>query len=247
MSSLFLNAPVFVSYGSEHFIWLLAGISSTIFWIWLGRRQKNESGQQRIGLIMSLLPALLWLGLSIYMLACIRPLDLGLVLPFHVCYFLNLMMPVLMWRRSYFLFELFYFMVMAGCIQALITPDVQTTFPHFMNVRYFVIHMCLAQSILYAIFVFRFKPTWQSLGKSYLWTNIYFVFIIGVNTLLGTNFMYLRRKPTTATLLDIFGDWPWYILGGELLALVLFAVVMLPFALPSAMEKSVWKGQNAIR
>lgn len=193
---------------------------------------------------MSLLPALLWVCLSIYMLACVRPVDLGLVLPFHVCYFLNLMMPLLMWRRSYFLFELFYFMVMAGCIQALITPDVQTTFPHFMNIRYFVIHMCLAQSILYAIFVFGFKPTWRSLGKSYLWTNIYFVFIVGVNGLLDTNFMYLRRKPTAATLLDIFGDWPWYIAGGEVLALVLFAVVMLPFAVPASMGRKGWQEEK---
>lgn len=228
---MYLNVSNFVSYGLEHFTWLLFGALTTYFWIWYGRRQSDDLGKRRVGLLMSLIPALLWASLSVYMILYMRPLDLGLVLPFHVCYFLNLMMPVLMWRKSYFLFELFYFMVMAGCIQALITPDVQTTFPHFMNVRYFFIHMCLAQSILYAIFVFEFKPTWRSLWKSLLWSNLYFVFVVGVNFLLDTNFMYLRRKPQTATLLDLFGDWPWYILGGELLALVLFTVVMLPFAL----------------
>lgn len=231
MNPFLLFAPNFVSYGAEHFIWLLAGSLSTLFWIWYGRRQPDELGKRRVGLIMSLIPATMWACFSAYMVAYVRPLDLGLVLPFHVCYFLNLMMPVLMWRKSYFLFELFYFMIMAGCIQALITPDVQTSFPHFMNIRYFFIHMCLAQSMLYAIYVFDFRPSWKSLGKSFLWSNIYFVFIIGVNFLLDTNFMYLRRKPNTATLLDLFGDWPWYILGGELLALVLFTLVMLPFAI----------------
>lgn len=186
-------------------------------------------GKKRVGLMMSLLPAFLWLLLSFYMLFFVRPVDLGLILPFHVCYFLNLLMPVLMWRRSYFLFEVSYFMIMGGCIQALITPDVQTTFPHYMNLRYFVIHICLVQSMLFAIFVFGFRPTWKSLGKSFLWVNIYFVFVAGVNAMLGTNFMYLRRKPNVATMLDIFGDWPWYILGGELLALLLFSLVMLPF------------------
>jgi hypothetical integral membrane protein (TIGR02206 family) len=137
---------------------------------------------------------------------------------------------VLLWRRSYFLFEVSYFLIMAGCIQALFTPDLQTVFPDYINIRYFFVHIGLVQSILYAIFVYGFRPTWRSFGKSFLWSNVYFVFVIGVNALLGTNFMYLRQKPPTPTLLDLFGDWPWYIAGAELLALVLFAVVMLPFA-----------------
>ena len=60
------------------------------------------------------------------------------------------------------------------------------------------------------------------------------LFVIVVNTLLDTNFMYLRQKPNATTMLDLFGEWPWYILGGELLALVLFFVVMLPFAMPKS-------------
>ncbi|MBL7826201.1 MAG: TIGR02206 family membrane protein [Saprospiraceae bacterium] len=236
---MYLFAPNFVSYGAEHFAWLLFGALSTWFWIWYGRRQTEDLLKRKVGLVMSLIPALLWVGMSAYMVLYVQPVDLGLVLPFHVCYFLNLLMPVLMWRRSYLLFELFYFMVMAGCIQALITPDVQTTFPHFMNIRYFVIHMFLAQSILYAIFVFEFRPTWKSLKKSFVWSNVYFLFIILVNFVLDTNFMYLRKKPNTATLLDVFGDWPWYIIGAEFLALTLFAVVMLPFALPKLKKAGI--------
>ncbi len=229
MKPLLLFDAQFSSYGTEHFSWLLAGALSTLGWIYWGKKQAGDLGKRRVGLAMSLLPALLWLSLSLYMLFFVRPIDLGLILPFHVCYFLNLLMPVLMWRRSYFLFEVSYFMVMGGCIQALITPDVQTTFPHYMNLRYFVIHICLVQSMLFVIFVFDFRPTWKSLGKAFLWVNIYFLFVSGVNAVLGTNFMYLRRKPNVATMLDLFGDWPWYILGGELLALILFALVMLPF------------------
>ncbi len=180
---------------------------------------------------MALIPVVLWTLAGVQIARDPGPLRLDLILPFHVCYFLNLLMPVMLWRKSYFLFEISYFMVMAGCIQALLTPDIPQSFPDTLNIRYFFVHIGLVQSILFAIFVYGFRPTWHSFGKSFLWSNIYFVFISGINYLLDTNFMYLRHKPPTPTLLDLFGEWPWYILGGELLALVLFTVVMLPFAL----------------
>ncbi len=230
VQTLLLFQSNFTAWGAEHWWWLVAGLASIVSWTYLGRQVVSETTKRRIALIMSLIPVVVWSLGSIEVLDA-TPVDIGLLLPFHVCYFLNLVMPFMLWRRSYFLFEISYFMVMAGCIQALFTPDLQQGFPDLMNLRYFFVHIGLAQSILYAIFVYGFQPTWGSLGKSFLWSNIYFVCIAGINYLLGTNFMYLSHKPPTPTLLDLFGEWPWYILGGELLALALFTVVMLPFVL----------------
>ncbi|TNE58058.1 MAG: TIGR02206 family membrane protein [Bacteroidetes bacterium] len=220
----------FVHWGPEHYWWLAAGAASAIAWIYIGRQLTAEKQKRQLALAMALIPAVIWTGATINILQAPGPVAWDLVLPFHVCYFLNLLMPFMLWRKSYFLFEISYFMVMAGCIQALFTPDIPQPFPDWMNIRYFFVHIGLVQSTLFAIFVYGFSPTWRSLGKSLLWTNIYFVFVSAVNFLMDTNFMYLRKKPPSRTMLDLFGDWPWYILGGELLALVLFTVVMLPFA-----------------
>jgi uncharacterized membrane protein YwaF len=43
------------------------------------------------------------------------------------------------------------------------------------------------------------------------------------------NFLYLREKPWAPTPLDWLGPWPVYILSVELLALVLFGLLALPF------------------
>lgn len=239
MQHLFLLVPAFQNYSLEHFVWLAIGTASTYFWIWLGKRQPTELDQRRIGLIQSLIPAGLWVLVSIYMLLFERPVDWGLVLPFHISYFINLVLPFMLWRRSFFLFEITYYMVMGGCIQSLLTPALDHGFPHYLNFRFFIVHMGLVQSILYAIFVYRFRPSWQSFGRAFLWTNIYFVFVLGINYLLGTNFMYLNEKPQTSSLLDLFGEWPWYILGGEFLCLMMFTLVMLPFAFDNKEEKSV--------
>lgn len=42
---LLFSDPVFVSYGTEHLIWLLAGVASMAVWIGYGARQKTELGR----------------------------------------------------------------------------------------------------------------------------------------------------------------------------------------------------------
>jgi uncharacterized membrane protein YwaF len=50
-----------------------------------------------------------------------------------------------------------------------------------------------------------------------------------VNVAFGTNYMYLLRKPSAPTLLDHLGPWPWYLAGAELVGLLLFLLLYLPF------------------
>jgi uncharacterized membrane protein YwaF len=55
----------------------------------------------------------------------------------------------------------------------------------------------------------------------------------GANLLTGGNYMYLRHTPGVASLLDLMGPWPWYIVGASVLALVIFICLDLPFAISS--------------
>ena len=48
------------------------------------------------------------------------------------------------------------------------------------------------------------------------------------NLLTGGNYMFLREKPSTASLLDVMGPWPVYIAVAAAVGLALFALLDLP-------------------
>ena len=75
------------------------------------------------------------------------------------------------------------------------------------------------------------RPTWLSLWKTMLMLNVYLVAVTAINYALGSNYMFTMQKPHTASLFDVMGPWPWYLLTAELLAVLLFAMLYLPFAL----------------
>ena len=75
-----------------------------------------------------------------------------------------------------------------------------------------------------------FRPTWASVWRTILVLNVYMLLVTGLNYLIGSNYMYTLGKPATASLLDAMGPWPWYVLVGEVVALLLFLLLYLPFA-----------------
>jgi hypothetical integral membrane protein (TIGR02206 family) len=60
--------------------------------------------------------------------------------------------------------------------------------------------------------------------------NILLVVVYAVNRMTGGNYMFVSRKPETASLLDVLGPYPWYLLSLEAVAVVLFLLMYLPFA-----------------
>lgn len=69
----------------------------------------------------------------------------------------------------------------------------------------------------------------NDIWKSLLWFNVYLVIVGLLNYPLDTNFLYLREKPPVPTMLDHLGEFPWFLLTGQIVALALFFIVYLPY------------------
>ena len=53
--------------------------------------------------------------------------------------------------------------------------------------------------------------------------------VYGINTLIGSNYLYLNHKPPTASILDMLPAWPIYLLYMEGLGLITVFVLYFPF------------------
>ena len=141
-----------------------------------------------------------------------------------------LFLPVAAWNPTRRVNEILYYWVVSGTLQANITPRVEAAFPHIDAFYYWIAHSGLLVYVIYTTVVHRLYPTWRGILRAFVWLNVFAALALVLNLLLDTNYLYLRAKPPTVSLLDYFGPWPWYILVTELAALVMFWLAYLPFS-----------------
>jgi hypothetical integral membrane protein (TIGR02206 family) len=75
------------------------------------------------------------------------------------------------------------------------------------------------------------RPTWKSVLRVAVISNIYMIVIFGVNMLIGSNYLFIAHKPVGPTVLDALPAWPWYILYMEAMGFAIFLLLYLPFAI----------------
>lgn len=151
-------------------------------------------------------------------------------LPLHLSSISLLLAVLLLWIKSYRLFEFTYFVGVGSALQAMITPDIsEFTFPHYRYIQFFIAHGGIVLANFFMVFVEGFRPKWKSLWRAFFYLNLYTLFIFIINIIIGSNYMYISRKPINPSLIDYLGPWPWYIFPLETIALVTFFILYLPF------------------
>jgi len=159
-------------------------------------------------------------------------------LPLYLCSLLALIIPIFTYYRKYWMYEILLFWIIAGTSQGVITPDIPDGFPSFDYFRYWIVHLGLLVIIFYTTFVFNVRPNFKSVFKSFFALQLYVVSMIFINYLLKANYFYLNAKPESASLLDHFGAWPFYIFVVQLIIIPYFLLIYLPFYLAKRRKKN---------
>lgn len=153
------------------------------------------------------------------------------MLPLQICSLLVWFGALMLVTKSQRIYEFMYLLGIGGAIQALATPDLGIYgYPHFRFFQTFISHGLIVTSAIYMTAVEGFRPTWKSLLRVAVWTNVYVVIIYFVNVYLGSNYLMINHRPETPSLLDYLPDWPVYVLYMEAIGVITFLILYLPFA-----------------
>ncbi len=125
--------------------------------------------------------------------------------------------------------EVAYFLGLAGSGIALVTPDVGAELESYAGAKFFLAHGGVVAAILYLVWTGALRPRPGAWWRVFLYVNAYAAGVALFDARFGTNYMYLREKPESGTLLDLLGPWPWYIVAAEPVALLLLWSLALPF------------------
>lgn len=118
--------------------------------------------------------------------------------------------------------ECAYFVGMAGAGMALLTPDLWSPWPSYPAVYFFFAHggIVIACAVLIFGRMAAIRPgAWLRVFAILL---VYAIAVGVFNWISGANYMYLRNKPKSESLLNAFGPWPVYLLPAAAATLLLF-------------------------
>ncbi|KAA8783245.1 TIGR02206 family membrane protein [Paenibacillus amylolyticus] len=188
------------------------------------------------------------IGLAGFMIGCEIVLQIWYVyggiwslrtsLPLELCSLSLLLSALLLLTRKKWLYSALLFSGIAGALMAIVTPNLGYAFAHFRFIQFFVAHAMIILALLYMTWVEQIRPGWRSVAGSMIFVNIAALVVYGIDVLLDANYMFLRHKPGTPSVLDMLGPYPVYILGEEVLALVLFSLLYLVlFVIPEWLKR----------
>lgn len=227
-------APGFEPFSLQHFFTLAILAVLTIIAILIGKRVDHKM-KMWIGYSIAsaaFVVMLLDLLLRIYT----HTLDVLIDLPLFLCDIVALILPLVILRENRKWLGILYFWAVAGTMQALLTPDLKSGFPTFEFFRYFIMHGGIVSAVIYCVVVMKINITWRDLWNAVLYVQVYLVGVHIINLFLRSNYSYTMAKPQGKTILDLLGDWPWYILFSEVVMIVLFVLLLLPFLLKPRVE-----------
>jgi hypothetical integral membrane protein (TIGR02206 family) len=134
-----------------------------------------------------------------------------------------------LWTARPALVELTWFWALTASLQAVLTPDLGADFPELVYWTFFITHSGAVVAAVQLVLGRRITPRPGAVRRAFGATLVVAAAAGTANLLTGGNYMWLREKPDTWSLLDVMGPWPWYILSAAVLALVLFTLLAAPF------------------
>jgi hypothetical integral membrane protein (TIGR02206 family) len=219
----------FVAFGWSHATVLVVLFVGGAVLVMLGRRHRDTSTGWRLSRALAVVFASFLVPVEAYWLL-VGQGQLKYSLPLQLCDLAAMAAVWALWSHSPTAFSLTYFWGLTLTSQAFVSPELSgPDFPSLQFLSFFGMHIMVFWAAVYLTWGVGLRPDWQryrvAVGATICWGVAMFV----LNRIAGTNYGFLNAKPAAASLLDLLGPWPWYLLSEVFLGAAAWALITWPW------------------
>lgn len=235
---LVVAAERFEAYGTSHLLALGVLLAGAVLLVWVGRAARGTRT-----------PVLLGRVLAVTVLAVTVPLQvlyftpsywsLERTLPLQLCDLAWMVAVVALWTHRRWAAALTYYWGLTLTTQAALTPDLAAEFPDPVFLLFWGMHSMVVWAAVYVTWGLHLTPTWRSYRTAMAATGAWAVTVFAINLAADTNYGYLNAKPASASVLDLLGPWPWYVLAEIGIIAAFWALITWPWVAGRATQDTV--------
>jgi hypothetical integral membrane protein (TIGR02206 family) len=216
----------FSAYGPSHWAVIAVFVMGAVLLVWIGRRQ-TESHARRLARILSVVTAAVYGAMLIYTLV---PPSIDWSVPLRLTDLATVAAAYGLWSQRHWAYALTYYWGLVLSTQALISPALESPdFPNYEFLAFWAIHLLVVWAAIYLTWGRGMRPRWSDYCFVVVVTAVWAAVTLTFNSIAGTNYGFLNRKPSTPSLLDVLGPWPVYILTSAVLILIAWALMTWPW------------------
>ena len=233
-----MNASPFILFGNIHLI-TMALIASVAIFLPLACKNQSTSNQSLISKIIAFIilsHVIISPYKDLYLLQ--NPYNWREILPIHMCDLSEIFLATFLLGGPKILYKCAFFWGLAGASMAIITPDIPVI---DLDYAFFMIgHGMIIIGIMYATISLGNRPYAKDiLTVSAITAFVLLPIVYLINLILGepANYWYLIAKPAGASLMDAFPEPPLHLLITTPLAIAMFYLIYIPYAIKDKLAK----------
>lgn len=222
-----MTASPFTPWGTSHVAALLA-FGALVAGLLAASRRLSPAGSRGLGRALGVTILCVQAPFQVYSMLPAN-WSLAYSLPFELCDLAWMAAVLALWTRSAPWTYCTYYWGLTLTSQAMVTPRLEQDFPSAQFCMFWAQHGLTVAAAIYCAWGLRLRPTWRGYRVTLVATTVWIVLMLAFNSAFGTNYLFLNEKPPRS-ILDLLGDWPWYILSEAALTAAFWALITWPWA-----------------
>jgi hypothetical integral membrane protein (TIGR02206 family) len=220
---------VFTAWSPSHLVVLAIFAAGTVGLLLVGPRVRGRPVARRLALVLAVGNVVLGVASAVTELF---PYSARHSLPLQICDFAWILVAWGLLSPRPLPVALTYYWGLTLSVQALVQPTLTEPFPQLDFFVFWGKHVLIVWGAVYLCLALRHGPDWSSYRRAVAWTVVWLGFVICLNPLLGSNYGYVNGKPSEATVLDLLGPWPVYVVAEMAIVAGGWALITWPWVRP---------------